>query len=81
MVSYTFFDESSYFCFCEARKQVDRVWKASVRFERKADHTEEKTLIRGMAHKLVADFRDREEVLSAACDLALERARTGDVGF
>jgi len=81
MSGYTFLDEGGFFCFCEAHDDGQGGWRASVRFERKSDHTAQKTKIPGMTHKITATFNSRDEAMSAACDYALDHAARGDTGL
>ncbi len=81
MSGYTFFDENAYYCFCEAFEESPGVWKASVRFERKSDHTAQKTLIDAKVHKIVATFASREAAMDAASEFALDHAKRDDTGF
>ncbi|TDG06522.1 hypothetical protein E1N52_19520 [Paraburkholderia guartelaensis] len=74
MPEYRYFEESGYYCFCEVHEATPGVWHASVRFERKIFHTEQRTRIPGIRHKIKQDFGSSDEAMTAASVYALECA-------
>lgn len=79
MAEHLFLEIGDFYAHCEAFEPHPGLWKASVLFERKADHVN--TFVQGLRHKIQADFPDRNAAISAAGSYAHDCVAKGKTGL
>ncbi|HSV80447.1 MAG TPA: hypothetical protein VLK85_14730 [Ramlibacter sp.] len=78
MADVMFLEHGEFYIWCFALEDGKGTIRASATFERRADFTAGKLLIRGVRHVLPRRFTSEKDAIAAALDMALQKVDAGE---